>query len=50
MRSASRVNEKWRQTRNIAVKILAAVYVGGAYGLLLISLAQAAILISWLRQ
>lgn len=31
------------------VKVLAAIYVGGAYGLILISLVQAAIIVSWLR-
>lgn len=31
------------------VKILSVIYVGGAYGLVLVSLVQAAILVSWLR-
>ncbi|MBF0144621.1 MAG: hypothetical protein HQL84_00865 [Magnetococcales bacterium] len=34
---------------NFMVKILSVIYVGGAYGLVLVSLVQAAILVSWLR-
>lgn len=34
---------------DIMVKILSAIYVGGAYGLVLVSLVQAAILVAWLR-
>ncbi|MEO5376227.1 MAG: hypothetical protein H7832_00350 [Magnetococcus sp. DMHC-6] len=40
---------KVEQTKSVAAKILAAVYVGGAYGLILVSLVQAVILVSWLR-
>lgn len=50
MRTASQTGQKWQQSRDIMVKILAAIYVGGAYGLILVSLAQAAILFSWLSQ
>ncbi|MBF0177372.1 MAG: hypothetical protein HQL63_11085 [Magnetococcales bacterium] len=41
--------KKWQQTRDVGSRILEAVYVGGAYGLILISLVQALVLISWLR-
>ncbi|MBF0107834.1 MAG: hypothetical protein HQL76_01475 [Magnetococcales bacterium] len=34
---------------NFMVRILSLIYVGGAYGLVLVSLVQAAILVSWLR-
>ncbi|MBF0142184.1 MAG: hypothetical protein HQL57_00095 [Magnetococcales bacterium] len=34
----------------LAVRVLAAVYVGGAYGLILISLIQAIILVQWLQR
>ncbi len=47
--SESDNSQKPQQTQGMAVKILAAVYVGGAYGLILISLVQAVVLISWLQ-
>ena len=39
--------QKLQQAQSFLVKFLAAVYVGGAYGLILITLVQAAIVISW---
>lgn len=41
---------RWHQAGSVLAKILAAVYVGGAYGLILISLVQVYILVSWFRQ
>ncbi|MEO5364806.1 MAG: hypothetical protein H7831_00305 [Magnetococcus sp. WYHC-3] len=37
---------KWHTTRGLAVKLLAAVYLGGIYGLILLSLAQGYVLVS----
>ncbi|MBF0453595.1 MAG: hypothetical protein HQL72_02115 [Magnetococcales bacterium] len=45
--AASQSGHKFQQAQNVLVKILAAVYVGGAYGLILISMVQIAIVISW---
>ncbi|MBF0157936.1 MAG: hypothetical protein HQL58_00255 [Magnetococcales bacterium] len=42
-------NDKWDATRDMTVKILSAVYVGGAYGLILAALIQAVVIVSWLR-
>ncbi|MBF0124134.1 MAG: hypothetical protein HQL60_02215 [Magnetococcales bacterium] len=39
----------WGPTRDMTVKILSAVYVGGAYSLILAALIQAIVIVSWLR-
>ena len=39
--------QKLQLAQNILVKILAAIYVGGAYGLILITVVQIAIVFSW---
>lgn len=48
--SGIRAGQKMAQTSKITVKILGALYVGGAYGLIVMSLVQAMILVSWIRQ
>ncbi|MBF0293665.1 MAG: hypothetical protein HQL96_00630 [Magnetococcales bacterium] len=48
--SGIRAGQKLAQTSKITVKILSALYVGGAYGLIAVSLVQAMILVSWIRQ
>jgi hypothetical protein len=45
--NAHQENHKLQQAQSILVKILAAIYVGGAYGLILITMVQVAIVISW---
>ena len=50
MSSRCEPGQTWQRTRDVMVKILAAVYLGGAYGLILISLVQAYVLVTWLRQ
>ena len=45
--TVSQSSQKFQQAQGILVKILAAIYVGGAYGLILISMVQVAIVISW---
>lgn len=44
-----RSSHKFVQTSKITVKILNMLYVGGAYGLIAVSLVQVMILISWIR-
>lgn len=47
--SARRKAVENQPAMDFMVKILSVIYVGGAYGLVLVSLVQAAILVSWLR-
>ncbi len=41
--------QKLEETSKITVKILNALYVGGAYGLIVMALVQVMILVSWIR-
>ncbi|MBF0426074.1 MAG: hypothetical protein HQL66_09700 [Magnetococcales bacterium] len=47
--SGGGLQDREQQERGIGSKILAALYVGGAYGLIIISLVQVLVLLSWLR-
>ncbi|MBF0359253.1 MAG: hypothetical protein HQL70_11675 [Magnetococcales bacterium] len=40
-------SDKLHKAQGYFVKMLAAIYVGGAYGLILITLVQIAVVISW---
>ncbi|MBF0380154.1 MAG: hypothetical protein HQL69_03995 [Magnetococcales bacterium] len=42
-----KVGPNLHKAQNVFVKMLAAIYVGGAYGLVVITLVQIAIVISW---
>ena len=44
---ADQSSPRFQKAQSLLVKILAAVYVGGAYGLILITVVQIAIVISW---
>ena len=44
---ADQPNDKLHKAQGFFVKMLAAIYVGGAYGLILITLVQIAVVISW---
>ncbi|MBF0164176.1 MAG: hypothetical protein HQM01_06635 [Magnetococcales bacterium] len=41
--------QKVAESSNVTVKILNALYVGGAYGLILMTVVQVMILVSWIR-
>ncbi len=44
---AEQSNQGFNKAQNLLVKILGAIYVGGAYGLILVTFVQIAIVISW---
>lgn len=46
---AIRTGTRLEQTSKITVKILGALYVCGAYGLIALSLVQVMVLVSWFR-
>jgi hypothetical protein len=43
----NRDSHRFQRAQGFLVKILAAIYVGGAYGLILITMVQIAIVFSW---
>ncbi|MBF0308547.1 MAG: hypothetical protein HQL56_03330 [Magnetococcales bacterium] len=45
----AQTEERVPSSRGVLYKFLAAIYIGGAYGLILISLVQALVIFSWLR-
>lgn len=45
-----RSDNRLEQTSKMTVKVLNALYVAGAYGLIVVSVVQVMILVSWIRQ
>ncbi|MBF0340642.1 MAG: hypothetical protein HQL95_06705 [Magnetococcales bacterium] len=45
----SRIGQKMEEGGKLPLKILNALYVGGAYGLIVMAVVQVMILISWIR-